>query len=192
MTQKEVLDIARPEIEKMGWTKRQLAHFISQTSHETGDYKKLEEGLNYSADRLAAVWPGRYKDKATGKPNALALSIARNPEKIANHTYANRNGNGSVESGNGWKYRGRGIIQCTFKGNYADCSKALFGDSKVLIDEPEKLLVPEWAVKSALWFWVTRGLDRVDDVKKLTFKINGGYIGLEDRINRFNKVLNTL
>jgi putative chitinase len=192
MTQKEVLDIAEPQFEKLGWNKRQLAHFISQTAHESGDYKRLEENLNYDAAGLARVWPSRYKDKATGKPNALAVQLSRKPEMIANHTYANRYGNGDVASGDGWKYKGRGIIQCTFKANYAECSKALFNDSNVLINNPELLLVPEHAVNSALWYWKSRNLHKIDDIKALTTKINGGLIGLDDRTKRFNSILSTL
>jgi len=159
-----------------------LAAFIAQTAHESADYTRLSENLNYGAKGLVATWPKRF-DAAT------AEAYARQPEKIANKVYALRLGNGDEQSGDGWKYRGRGIIQVTGKNNYATCSKSIYGDYR-LLDTPEILSTDKVAaIKSACWFWELNGLNKFADdtrITEMTKRINGGYLGLEERIAKFN------
>ena len=168
-------------------TVQRAASFISQTAHESGDYKLLSENLNYSAAGLLSTFP-KYFTAAT------AASFARNPEKIANRTYAGRMGNGNEQSGDGYKYRGRGLLQVTGKSNYLACSKAMYGDDR-LITSPEMLETIEGAIMSAVWYWNSRSLNALadaGDVLATTKKINGGTIGLEDRQARYTKALTIL
>lgn len=173
-------------------TPQRIAGFLAQTSHESGGYTLLSENLNYRAATLAACWPNRFavlgpdkkpiKDK-TGKltPTAVANSIAGKPELIANLCYSSRMGNGPAESGDGWKFRGRGLKQLTGKDNYARCGAALGLD---LVGNPDLLLEPINAARSAGWFWKANSLSTfadAGDIKGMTKKINGGYIGLEAR-----------
>ena len=148
--------------------------FIAQTAHESSDYNTLAENLNYSGDRLKIVFPKYFANKDVAKYN-------RNPAAIANLVYANRMGNGDEASGDGYKYRGRGVLQVTGKANYAHCSEYLFGHEDVLIDEPDLLLMKEHAIGSAEWFWRKNNLMNYSDVAKVTKLINGGLIGLEHR-----------
>lgn len=172
-------------------TPQRIAAFLAQTSHESGGYTMLIENLNYRAATLAACWPNRFAvlgpDKKpireNGKlvPTAVANSIAGKPELIANLVYSNRMGNGPAESGEGWLYRGRGLKQLTGKDNMRRCGEALGLD---LINEPDLLLTPINAARSAGWFWKTNNLSAfadAGDIKGMTKKINGGYIGLEAR-----------
>lgn len=158
-----------------------IAAFLAQTAHESLDYTRLSENLNYSAKGLQATWPSRF-DAAT------AAAYARQPEKIANKVYALRLGNGDEKSGDGWKYRGRGIIQVTGKKNYGACSIAIYGDSR-LIENPELLSTDkEAAIKSACWYWDTTKLNELADnhkIAEMTKKINGGYLGLAEREEKF-------
>jgi putative chitinase len=188
---------------------RSLAGWLAQTAHESGGYTMLEENLNYRAATMAACWPARFgvknpdgtwaKDaKGARVPNKFALALERKPETIANVVYANRMGNGPTESSEGWKYRGRGLKQLTGKDNYARCSAALGVD---LVDQPELLLSPREAARSAAWFWHSNGCNKIidgaqctrssleEDFIALTKKINGGTIGLADRKARFDRVL---
>ena len=173
-------------------TPQRVAGFLAQTSHESGGYTMLSENLNYRAATLAACWPNRFavlgpdkkpvKDKQ-GKltPTAVANSIAGKPELIANLVYSSRMGNGPAESGEGWLYRGRGLKQLTGKFNYTKCSEGLGAD---LVANPDLLLEPLYAARSAGWFWKTNNLSTfadAGDIKGMTKKINGGYIGLEAR-----------
>jgi putative chitinase len=173
-------------------TPQRVAGFLAQTSHESGGYTMLSENLNYRAATLAACWPNRFavlgpdkkpvKDKQ-GKltPTAVANSIAGKPELIANLVYSSRMGNGPAESGEGWLYRGRGLKQLTGKFNYTKCSEGLGVD---LVANPDLLLEPLYAARSAGWFWKTNNLSTfadAGDIKGMTKKINGGYIGLEAR-----------
>lgn len=183
-------------------TPKRIAAFLAQTAHESGGYTMLEENLNYSAETMAVVWPNRFaevgpdkkpiKENGKNKPNKFALALHRKPEMIANVVYSNRMGNGTIESGDGWKYRGRGLKQLTGKDNYTRCSKSLGVD---LVDRPELLLIPEYAALSAGWFWDSNRLgdfaDR-DDFVGMTKKINGGTIGLADREARYKAVLSVL
>ena len=172
-------------------TPQRVAGFLSQTSHESGGYTMLSENLNYRAATLAACWPNRFAVlgpdkkpiKENGKlvPTAVANSIAGKPELIANLVYSSRMGNGPAESGEGWLYRGRGLKQLTGKDNMRRCGEALGLD---LINEPDLLLTPINAARSAGWFWKANNLSAfadAGDIKGMTKKINGGYIGLEAR-----------
>jgi putative chitinase len=172
-------------------TPQRIAAFLAQTSHESGGYTMLSENLNYKAATLAACWPNRFAvlgpDKKpireNGKlvPTAVANSIAGKPELIANLVYSGRMGNGPAESGEGWLYRGRGLKQLTGKFNYEKCGHDLGID---LVGNPDLLLEPIYAARSAGWFWKSNNLSAfadVGDIKGMTKKINGGYIGLEAR-----------
>ncbi|MFK0090766.1 glycoside hydrolase family 19 protein [Pseudomonas sp. NPDC090755] len=133
------------------------AAFLAQVGHESGHLRNLVENLNYGAEGLAATWPGRYRG-ADGKPNAKARSLARKPEAIANDAYAGRNGN--VHPGDGWCFRGRGLLQVTGRANYAAASGGL---GLPLEDEPQLLEQPEHAAMSATWWWAKHGLNELAD-----------------------------
>lgn len=181
-------------------TPQRIAAFLAQTSHESGGYTMLSENLNYRASTLAACWPTRFaelgpdkkpKKDAQGKliPTAVANAIAGKPELIANLVYSSRMGNGPAESGEGWKYRGRGLKQLTGKDNYARCGTALGLD---LVGSPDLLLEPMAAARSAGWFWKANALSAYadqGDIKGMTKKINGGFIGLEQRQKLYDKCL---
>ena len=180
-------------------TERQVAAWIAQCAHESAGFKTLTENLNYSADTMAAVWPGRFavmgpdkkpvKVKGKNQPNKFALALHRKPEMIANAVYSNRMGNGNIESGEGWKFRGRGLKQLTGKFNHIQASKGLGVD---LVTNPDLLLEPQWAALSAAWFWAENKCGPIadsGDFVALTKRINGGTIGLEDRQKRYKAVL---
>ena len=179
-------------------TLERIAAFIAQTAHESGGYTMLTENLNYKAATLAACWPNRFAVlgadkkpvKENGKlvPTAVANSIAGKPELIANLVYSARMGNGPAESGEGWKYRGRGLKQLTGKDNYNRCGQALGVD---FVANPDLLLEPLYAARSAGWFWKSNNLSKfadVEDLEGMTKKINGGLIGIADRKARYQKV----
>jgi putative chitinase len=162
------------------------AMFLSQLAHESGNFRFVVENLNYSADALRRVF-GKYFTT-----DELANQYARQPERIANRVYASRMGNGNEASGDGWKYRGRGLIQLTGKDNYAAFS--MQADNNALV-EPELVAEPELAVDSAGWFWTTNRLNQLadtGDVKAVTRRINGGFNGLADREAKYNKLINLL
>ena len=173
-------------------TPERIASFLAQTSHESGGYTMLSENLNYKAATLAACWPNRFAELGPDKkpkkddkgkliPTVVANSIAGKPELIANLVYSSRMGNGPAESGEGWKYRGRGLKQLTGKDNYTRCGNALGVD---LVSNPDLLLEPLYAARSAGWFWKANNLSAfadAGDIKGMTKKINGGFIGLEQR-----------
>jgi putative chitinase len=159
------------------------AMFLSQLAHESGNFKFVVENLNYSADALRRVF-GKYFPT-----EELANQYARQPERIANRVYANRMGNGDESSGDGWKYRGRGLIQLTGKNNYASFS--MQSDNNALV-EPDLVAQPELAVDSAGWFWTTNRLNQLadtGDVKVVTRRVNGGFNGLADREAKYNKLI---
>jgi putative chitinase len=183
-------------------TPQRIAGFLAQTSHESGGYTMLTENLNYRAATLAACWPNRFAVigadkkpiKENGKlvPTAVANSIAGKPELIANLVYSGRMGNGPAESGEGWLYRGRGLKQLTGKFNYTKCSEALGVD---LVGNPDLLLEPAYAARSAGWFWKTNNLSVFadnNDILGMTKKINGGTIGLADRQAKYDKCLKAM
>jgi putative chitinase len=166
-------------------TPERTAGFIAQISHESARLTRFEENLDYSADGLARTWPNRYSinPRATKKlPNDLAFRIARRPELIANYTYANRLGNGGFESGDGWRYRGRGPIQITGYDNYKECGRVL---GCPLVFEPELLLIVDYGADAAAWYWYARGCNQAmdrGDYEEVTRLINGALIGYEDRL----------
>ena len=163
-----------------------LAHFFSQILHESGCMRFDMENLNYSSEALRAVFGKYFKTKKQ------ADAYSRNPKKIANKVYANRMGNGSESSGDGWKYRGRGLIQLTGKSNYRVFAKWV-GDDRVL-DDPD-LVASEYAVQSAVFYWDKHKLNSVadkDDVVRLTRRINGGTNGLAHRKQLLDKARDLL
>jgi putative chitinase len=165
-----------------------VAAFIAQCAHESGGFTMLQENLNYSAKGLVGTFKKYFPDETVAKP------YERKPEKIANRVYANRMGNGDEASGEGWKFRGRGLIQLTGKSNYTKCSQAFF-DDLTLLDQPEILIQPYYALNSACWFWNANKLNDLadaQDIKMMTKKINGGFIGLEDRIHHYNHAVDVL
>ena len=155
-------------------TPLRLAAFLAQIAHESGQLRALTENLNYSAEALLRVFPRHFD---AGR----ATAYARQPERIGSKVYANRMGNGDEASGDGWRYRGRGLIQVTGKTNYAACGTALDLD---LIAQPELLEQPGPAARSAAWFWHRHdlnGLADARDIETITRRINGGLTGLQDR-----------
>jgi putative chitinase len=170
------LEPLKETFEKYGInTEKRQAAFIGQCMHESGGFKLLEENLNYSAKALMATWPSRFPTEE------MANQYARNPEKIANKVYGGRMGNADESSGEGWKYRGRGIKQLTGKENYQRCSEALGVD---LVENPDLLLDPKYATLSAGWFWNKHNLNDLadkSDIETMTKRINGGLLGLDAR-----------
>ena len=165
-------------------TPKRQAAFIGQCSYESANFTNLQENLNYSAQRLMQVWPSRFPYIIAAEP------YAHNPEKLASFVYAGRMGN--LEDGDGYTYRGRGLIQITGREMYAKCGNALGID---LIDNPDLLLTPEYATLSAAWFWNKHGLNTLADVQEygtMTRRINGGITGLDDRIVKITKALEVL
>jgi len=172
---------------------QRVAAFIAQVAHESKDFTRLEENLNYSAKRLCAVWPARFPTLRAAQPYVM------NSEKLANRVYSGRLGNGNASSGDGWRYRGRGLIQITGKSNYAACKKALDID---VTGSPELLLECEAATRSAAWFWSSRGLNELadhspgdddeSDFVRITTIINGGKAGLAERLEYWASARETL
>ena len=164
-------------------TPQRVAAFIAQTAHESGNYVFLEENLNYRAASLRKVFPKYFTT------DELAAQYANKPEKIANRVYASRMGNGPEESGDGWCYRGRGLIQLTGRTNY----EFFAGSLEIDVNEATEYLGTfEGAVQSGCWFWENNNLNKwadAGDIKTMTRVINGGFIGLEDRIKHYNHAL---
>lgn len=183
-----------PALEKYNInTIARISSFIAQTGHESGQYNQLVENLNYSsAQRLMKIWPKRFPDLASAGP------YVNDPKRLGNFVYANRLGNGAPSSGDGYRYRGRGVLQLTGRSNYYEASKELGID---LISEPDLLLEPKYAAMSAAWFWSTRGLnaladdktndDDLEDFAEITRRINGGTVGLQARLALFKSVEST-
>lgn len=164
------------------------AAFLAQVAHESAGFRRLEENLNYSAQGLKATWPHRFDVEK-------AALLHRKPQQIANYVYAGRLGNGPESSGDGWRFRGRGLIQITGRNNYREVSEALFLSAHRLLDEPELLTQPDCAAKSAGYFWQSRGLNLLADqgnFRQITYRINGGYHGMDARDALHAKVLNAL
>ena len=169
-------------------TPLRLAHFLAQCGHESAGFKAVNENLNYSVDGLKRIF-GKYF------PGTLAEGYARQPEKIASKVYGNRMGNGNEASKEGWKYRGRGYIQLTGKDNYKAFDATVDDD---ILNNPD-LIATKYPLMSAAWFfergkiWAVcdKGSDK-STVTSVTMKVNGGTIGLEDRIKHFNEYYNLL
>jgi len=153
-----------------------LPHFLSQILHESIGLTATVENLNYSAKALVETWPKRFATLD------FAMKYARQPQKIANYVYANRLGNGPIESNDGWTFRGRGPIQATGKDKYIILSNLYHVD---YVTHPEYLERPYDGMRAAFWYWKDNGINSVADTNNptlVTKKINGGTIGLESRI----------
>jgi putative chitinase len=170
-------------------TPQRIAAFIAQCAHESGGFTALKENLNYKPATLRKIFPKYFPD------DAIANEYCSRPNKqeaIANRVYANRMGNGDEASGDGWKFAGKGLIQLTGKQNYTWFAASL----KITVEEAsEYLLTFEGAAQSACWFWETNNLNQwadKGDIITLTKRINGGTIGLEDRIKHYEHALHVL
>ncbi len=155
--------------------------FLAQVGHESKQLTALSENLNYGAPGLARTWPTRFRG-TDGRPNALALQIQHRREAIANSAYANRNGNGDESTGDGWRYRGRGLIQLTGRANYRAAGAGIGAD---LEQVPQLLEQPVYAALSAAWYWKKYGLNELADAGKfeaITKRINGGLNGQAERV----------
>ena len=164
-------------------TPQRVAAFLAQCAHESGGFVFLKENLNYKAPSLRKVFPKYFPDDAT------ASAYANKPERIANRVYANRMGNGDESSGDGWRYCGRGLIQLTGKDNYTFFAASI----DIPVEEASEYLQTfEGAVQSACFFWEQNNLNKwadAGDKLTLTKRINGGTIGLEDRIKHYEHAL---
>jgi putative chitinase len=164
-----------------------LAHFLAQCAHESGDFTTAEENMNFSAERLKEVFPKYF-------PGNLADSYARQPEKIGSRVYGDRMGNGDEASKEGYKFRGRGYIQLTGKDNYREFAKTVEDN---IMDDPD-LVASKYPLLSAGWFWDQHSLNILADqgasdeaVTQVTKRVNGGTVGLAERIQKF-KVFHAL
>ena len=167
-------------------TAPRVAAFLAQTAHESGGFRAIKENLNYRAVTLRKIFPKYFPT------DELAAQYAGKPEKIANKVYGGRMGNGPEESGDGWRYCGRGLIQLTGKDNYTRYAQSL----EISVEEAgEHLTTFEGCVQSAAWFWEANNLNQwadKGDILTLTKRINGGTIGLEDRIKHYNHAVHVL
>lgn len=160
-------------------TKPQQAMFLAQYGHETQGYTRLSENLNYSANGLVNVFRKYFPTLS------LAQQYERKPQAIANKVYANRMGNGSEASGDGWKYRGRGLPHVTGKDNYGKF-QAWLGKTV----DPEELSTDlNLAIKAGVWYWLANGLANLGSVEKVTVRINGGTNGLEERCKLYRALM---
>jgi len=170
-------------------TPQRIAAFVAQCAHESGNFMVLKENLNYKPATLRKIFPKYFPTDAIANDYATRLNKQMH---IASRAYANRMGNGDEASLEGWKFCGRGLIQLTGKNNYQAFADSLEMD---INDVPEYLGTFEGAAQSACWFWETNNLNRFadkNDIKGLTKAINGGYIGLEDRIKHYNHALHVM
>lgn len=167
-----------------------IGAFIAQVAHESGSFLRVEENLNYSWQGLRKTWPTRFTT------DGFAQGYHRKPEQIANYVYGGRNGNGDEASGDGWRFRGRGLIQTTGRDNYAAYSRAISDPS--VVTDPAQLTQPRHAAMSACWFWNARALNPLADLdtkegfNKISYKINGGWNGKEDRLERWARAREVL
>lgn len=178
---------------------RRLAAWMATIAHESARLTTLVENLNYSADGLAKTWPERYAADPEAKPpapNATAIRIARRPQDIANLTYAGRLGNGSAGSGDGWRYRGRGLIQITGRANYAASNLILGLELGIdLLERPDLLEQPHYAALSAAEWWHRHGCNELadtGDMAAVTRRVNGGLTGLDDRLKLYSAAMTYL
>lgn len=170
-------------------TPLRVAHFLAQCGHESGGFRVTQENLNYSAKGLNGIFKKYFPTEAAATP------YARQPQKIANKVYANRMANGSEASGDGYKFRGRGYIQLTGRDNYTQFGKAIGVD----IPSNPDVVASTYALASAAWFWSKNGLNKLADagasdtaVTSITKRVNGGTIGLPDRIKHFKEYYHLL
>jgi putative chitinase len=167
-------------------TVNRAAGFLAQCGHESAGFTILQENLNYSADGLNKIFKKYFPTVADATP------YARNPQKIANKVYGGRMGNGPESSGDGYKFRGRGAIQLTGRDNYTKFAKSVGLTVEEAVADLETL---DGAIESACWFWKTNGLNAIcdaDDIVKMTKRINGGTIGLEDRTKHYKEAKHLL
>jgi putative chitinase len=167
-------------------TPHRVAAFIAQCAHESGGFKFIKENLNYKAASLRKVFPKYFPS------DDLAAAYAQKPEMIANRVYSNRMGNSDEHSGDGYRYCGRGLIQLTGKDNYTRFAESLEISPE---DVAEYLTTFEGCAQSACWFWESNNLNKwadAGDIVKMTKIINGGTIGLEDRIKHYEHALHIL
>jgi putative chitinase len=171
-------------------TPQRVAAFLAQCGHESGGWTVFEENLNYSAQGLNGIFRKYFPTIEEATP------YARKPEMIANKIYANRMGNGGPESGDGYRFRGRGPIQFTGRANYTAFAKEMFEDWENVVQNPDWVTADrDFALMSAIWFWNKNKLNHeadIGDIKTMTKKINGGYIGLDDRIKHYNECIHLL
>jgi putative chitinase len=165
-----------------------MSHLLAQCGHESGGFKRVEEGLSYSADRLREIFPGRFD-------GAIADEYARNPQKIASRAYAHKIGNGDEASGDGYNYRGRGFIQLTGRENYRNFARYIGEDTE---SNPD-LVATKYPLASAAFFFSSRRIWNICDtgasqavVTEVTRKVNAKLLALQDRINHFNEYYNLL
>jgi len=158
-------------------TKLRAAHFLAQIAQESSELRRLEENLNYSEEGLLKVFPKYFNRES-------ATRYARHPQMIANRVYASRMGNGNEQSGDGWRFRGRGLLQLTGKENYQKYAQSEYCNGDLLA-HPEWLAKYPGALKSAMWYWLLRNINDLadnDDVEAVTKRINGGQNGLAQRM----------
>ena len=173
---------------------QRAATFLAQVAHESSQMNRLQENLSYSRSRLRQVWPSRFPDDQS------TFSYGRNPERLANKVYANRMGNGAEQVGDGFRYRGRGLLQITGRDNYAKIGRLINLPS--LVETPDHLIEPRWAAMSAAAYWSSRNLNEVADrlteddmravVSQITKLINGGTHGLDQRLKLTQRALQIL
>ena len=184
-------DLWLPELEKV-MAERQIdspiriATFLAHVAIESGEMRTLVENMNYSVGRLMEIWPTRF-------PSAeVAGAYAHNPAKLGNFVYANRLGNGAPSTGDGFSFRGRGLLQATGRDHYHEARLALNVD---LTAKPELLEQPSWASAEAAWWWEKQGLNAIadtGDMKQSTLKINGGLNGYSGRVAYWRRGMNVL
>jgi putative chitinase len=170
-------------------TRERVAGFIAQCAHESTDFTQLEENLNYSAERLRSVFPRYF-----GPGKANPAEYARNPQKLANYVYMDINRSksgalGNIHPGDGWRFRGRGIKQLTGRNNYAAFGKTIGMTAE---QAAEYVATPKGALESACWFWDSRNINSFADKRDIvgmSRRINGGDIGLTDRVARWNRAI---
>jgi putative chitinase len=168
-------------------TPQRVAAFLAQCGHESAGWTVFQENLNYSAEGLTKIFHKYFPTLESAQP------YARKPEMIANRVYSSRMGNGDEASGDGWKYRGRGPIQLTGKANYTQYAKDMFEDWESVVAQPDWVTEDkDFALMSAIWFWNKNGLNALadkEDLLTMTKRINGGTIGLDDRIKHYKEAI---
>lgn len=181
-------------------TPARVAAFLAQAGHESQQLMRLEENLVYtSAEQIVRIFRSDFdgdRNRAISPAElADAQRFVRNPEALANRVYANQNGNGDEASGDGWRYRGRGIFQITGRANYRICSIAICADADTLLVNPEFLADPDYACMAAAWYWAEHDLNALADrgaFEEITRRINGGTHGLAERVALWHRGIEAL